>query len=132
MYCQYWLFVHKYVKSYSKIQPTTEQNPQTYSKVIMKYYYIHVSCMSHSHSLLRPVAKHMPMDTSLNSSSWAELVWLMRIGKLLLPSNSLPLESIKCPTSILPVQAKSDLICMFRVRSPTSAAKRMRLPSSVS
>lgn len=64
MYCQYWLFVHKYVKSYSKIQPTTEQNPQTYSKVIMKYYYIHVSYMSHSHSLLRPVAKHMPMDTS--------------------------------------------------------------------
>lgn len=64
--------------------------------------------------------------------SWAELAWSMRVGESLLPSNSLPLESVKCPTSIFPVQGTSDLICTFRVRSPTSADKGMRLPSSMS
>lgn len=58
--------------------------------------------------------------------------FLGKTGESQLPENSIPLEALKGPTSILPAQATSDWICTFRVRSPTSVAKRMLLPSSVS
>lgn len=75
----------------------------------------------------------MQMDSHVSAPlSWAKPVCLLRTRQFRLPSNSIPLESVKCPTSILPAQATSDWICTFRVRSPTSAAKGMLLPSSVS
>lgn len=57
---------------------------------------------------------------------------LMRTGESQLPLSSILLEPMKCPTSTLPAQGTSDWIRTFRMRSPTSAAKGMDLPSSMS
>lgn len=50
--------------------------------------------------------------------------------KFHLPENSSLLDFLKDPTSSLPLHNVSDWICMFRVKSPTAAAKRMYGPSS--
>lgn len=47
------------------------------------------------------------------------------------PENSSLLDFLKDPTSSLAVHDVSGRICMFRVKSPTSAAKRMYRPSSM-
>lgn len=47
------------------------------------------------------------------------------------PENSSLLDFLKDPTSSLAVHDVSGWICMFRVKSPTSAAKRMYRPSSM-
>lgn len=51
--------------------------------------------------------------------------------KFQLPENSSTLDFLKDPTSSLPPHDVSPWICMFRVRSPTSEAKRMCRPSSM-
>lgn len=50
--------------------------------------------------------------------------------KFRLPENSSLLDFPKDPTSSLPLHKVSDWICIFRVKSPTPAAKRMDGPSS--
>lgn len=51
--------------------------------------------------------------------------------KFHLPENSSPLDFLKDPTRRLPPHAVSPWICIFRVKSPTSAAKRTFRPSSM-
>lgn len=56
---------------------------------------------------------------------------MFRNLKCPLPENSSLLDFLKDPTSSLPLHGVSGWICMFRVKSPTSAAKRMHWPSSM-
>lgn len=51
--------------------------------------------------------------------------------KFRLPENSSLLDFLKDPTSSLALHDESGWICIFRVKSPTSAAKRMYRPSSM-
>lgn len=56
---------------------------------------------------------------------------MVRNFKFHLPENSSLLDFLKDPTSSLTLHDISDCICIFRVKSPTSAAKRMDRPSSM-
>lgn len=56
---------------------------------------------------------------------------MVRNLKFHLPENSSLLDFLKDPTSSLTLHDISGWICIFRVKSPTSAAKRMDRPSSM-